>query len=138
MMDAKEFAERLRNARTIEDFEDWFDSSSWDVHQQGDAALTAAVFEFEELYSAHLDGRMGPDSVRQEMHRLAGTVRPFAPASGYARPFDGVRHDVTKFATGPEGIFPYARSDEKVCEPSSSLVGSSRPIHYRSAACPAP
>jgi hypothetical protein len=81
MMDSNEFAKRLlfcaNGDISIEELEGWFDSNSWNVHQQGIEALTNAVFEFEEIYSAYIDGRMGEHEVRHEMRRLANAASPF-------------------------------------------------------------
>ena len=89
-MDANEFAKLLRlcadGERSIEDFEDWFDANSWNVHQQGDAELIAAVFEVEEIYSAYLDGRMSVEGVRRQMGRLADALRLSIWAVGSAFP----------------------------------------------------
>ena len=84
MIDAREFAQRLLECSDgvlpIGELEEWFASNSWNVHKQGDPALTAAVFEFEEIYSAYSDGRITGNQIREEMRRLANAIlRPFAP-----------------------------------------------------------
>ena len=98
MMDANEFAKLLRlcadGERSIEDFEDWFDANSWNVHQQGDAELIAAVFEVEEIYSAYLDGRMSVEGVRRQMGRLADALRFFAPKGTLVEPDRVTVHEI--------------------------------------------
>jgi hypothetical protein len=82
MLDSREFAERLRacadGSASIEDFEEWFDSKSWNIHQQNDSELSSAVGRVEALYSAYYDHRLDECMVRSELAELANTIDPFA------------------------------------------------------------
>lgn len=81
MMDLYELARQLRacaGGLSIEDFEDWFDLNSWNVHQQNDQDLTDAVFRVEALHSAYADGRLSDDDFRKELARMAAAIYPFA------------------------------------------------------------
>jgi hypothetical protein len=50
---------------SIEDFEEWFDSASWDVHQYGVKPLTDAVFAIESILSDYSAGRADEGFVRR-------------------------------------------------------------------------
>jgi hypothetical protein len=80
MIDLSEFASRLRrcaDGQSIEDFEEWFDSASWNVHQENNEVLTDFVFRVESLLSAYAEGRLSGESVREQLKGLAIVLRPF-------------------------------------------------------------
>jgi hypothetical protein len=62
---------RSKAVFSIEEFEDWFDRSSWNVHQQNDQRLTDAVFAIEAIFSDYYSMRLSADSVKAELCRVA-------------------------------------------------------------------
>jgi hypothetical protein len=81
MLNFQELANRLAACANgqipVEDFEDWFDENSWNVHQQQNQGLVDAVFQVEALFSAHQSGLLNQQSLLQKFRELQGTVRPF-------------------------------------------------------------
>lgn len=50
--------------QSIEDFEEWFDSASWNIHRFGIEPLTNAVFEIEAVLSKYIRGQVEESAVR--------------------------------------------------------------------------
>jgi hypothetical protein len=75
MLHSEEMADQLRRCAdgkvSIDDFEEWFASNSWNVHQQPDKHLTDAVFRVEYLVSSLNDGRLNAPEVLREFAALA-------------------------------------------------------------------
>ena len=81
MLDANQFSQHLLQCAngqlSVCALEEWFDSNSWDVHQSGNARLTDAVFEFEELYAAYAAGLLPKKSFLLALMRLASAILPY-------------------------------------------------------------
>ena len=62
MIDFQQLSKRLAECSgqeiSLGEFEDWFVSNSWNVHQTRNRKLVDAVFHIEELLSAELDNRI--------------------------------------------------------------------------------
>ena len=75
MLNVQELASQLLASGSgqisIEDFEDWFDSNSWNVHQKGDQALIDAVFRIEELFSAYYDKRIDESGLQRSFGEIS-------------------------------------------------------------------
>ena len=75
-MEAYDFLKKLRSCTdgdiSIEDFEEWFDSSSWGVHETGVDVLVAAVFDIESILGRYFSGEMDAAMARRHMF-AAGT-----------------------------------------------------------------
>ena len=83
MLNRADFAERLQSCAdaksSVDEFEDWFEDSSWNVHQSGDRELTTAVFRIESWLSARNEGRLSDNAIRSRFGDLANAIAPFAP-----------------------------------------------------------
>ncbi len=80
MIAAMDLLNKLRSTAvlSIEDFEEWFDHSSWNVHQQNDQRLTDTVFAIEAIFSDYYSMRLSTDSVKTELRRLADRLSDFS------------------------------------------------------------
>lgn len=90
MIDLREFPSRLRACaagESIDDLEEWFDSSSWNVHQENNQTLIDLVFYIESLFSAHLDGRMSDEAIRVEFANLANSLEYPAAENRFGDPY---------------------------------------------------
>lgn len=80
MLDFQELGNQLsacaRGRVSIEDFEEWFDENSWNVHQQPNQRLIDVVFEIESLFSAHQGGRLNRQSLLHSLQEAM--IGPFA------------------------------------------------------------
>ena len=74
MIDFQQLSKRLAECSgqemSLGEFEDWFVSNSWNVHQTRNRKLVDAVFHIEELLSAELDNRID----RATLLRLFGEL----------------------------------------------------------------
>ena len=91
MLDRDIFASQMNGVAlgilSLQDFEDWFEEHSWNVHQRHDEGLTAAVFRVESLFSAYEEGRLEQEALTKRIGELAHTIRPFeARIVWYAAP----------------------------------------------------
>jgi hypothetical protein len=90
MIDFQQLADRLHvcamGELSIDEFEDWFEEASWNVHQSNDEKLIGAVFGIESLFSALSGGRICEQELlaefatrakKMESEWLARSVRPF-------------------------------------------------------------
>jgi len=75
MLKARELAKRLLATAdgrvTVEEFEEWFEEHSWNIHRQGDQGLIDAVFRAEEAFSAYSDQRIGESTLRDSFAEIA-------------------------------------------------------------------
>lgn len=96
MIAAMDLLNKLRSTAvlSIEDFEEWFDHSSWNVHQQNDQRLTDTVFAIEAIFSDYYSMRLSTDSVKTELRRLADRLSDFSldfcPSSGEVISFEAM------------------------------------------------
>jgi hypothetical protein len=75
MLTAEELAQRLLASAAgripVEEFEEWFDSNSWNVHKQRDQDMIDAVFHVEESFSSYADGRVDESALRRSLEEIA-------------------------------------------------------------------
>jgi hypothetical protein len=80
-MKPQDFADQLEACAehkvSLDDFENWFERNSWDIHKQSDPVLTRTVFRIESLLSALDDGRVIEADLMARFRELANTIRPF-------------------------------------------------------------
>ena len=99
MIDFQQLSKRLAQCSEQEisfgEFEDWFVSNSWNVHQTRNRKLVDAVFHIEELLSAELDNRLD----HATLLRLFG---------GLSAEYQS-KHEAANLAT------PYVRSTDRFC-----------------------
>ena len=63
---------------SLNDFEDWFEEHSWNVHRRNDEGLTTAVFRIESWLTAWNEGRLSDEGIRANFGGLVESTRPFA------------------------------------------------------------
>jgi hypothetical protein len=63
---------------SVEDFEEWFDQNSWNVHQQQEQNLIDMVFRVEALFSAYAGGRLDRQGLLREFRGVVNSIRPLA------------------------------------------------------------
>src|SRR5579864_5090324 len=75
MLTAQELAQHLLASAAgripIEEFEEWFDLNSWNIHKQRDQGLIDAVFHVEESFSSYADGRIDESALRRSFEKIA-------------------------------------------------------------------
>jgi len=81
MLNRVELADALnkvaRGSISLDEFRDWFEEASWNVHRKADDELTAAVFRAESLLSAVDEQRLNEKLLAQKFADLATAIRPF-------------------------------------------------------------
>jgi hypothetical protein len=82
MLDRQQFAEQLRlcadKQHSIATFDEWFEESSWNVHQQNDILLENVVFEIESLYTAFSEGRISEKELLAAFLEFSWVVMPYS------------------------------------------------------------
>jgi serine/threonine protein phosphatase PrpC len=78
MLDHEQFSIRMRGCAdgkiALDEFEEWFDAESWNVHQQLDQGLIDAVFQVESLLSAYNDGRIDCAAMQHGLGLIAAQL----------------------------------------------------------------
>ena len=91
MIDFQQLSKRLAECSEQEisfgDFEDWFVSNSWNVHQTRNQKLVDAVFHIEELLSAELDNRIDHATLLRLFGGLSAEYQSKQEAAQLATPF---------------------------------------------------
>jgi hypothetical protein len=55
---------------SIEDFEGWFDSASWNAHRQHNEIVVKAVFGIEAVLGDYFDGKLDAISARRHLFSI--------------------------------------------------------------------
>lgn len=71
----KKIEDLLENRISLEEFEDWSASFSWNIHRHTDKEVQAIAYQIRSILNEHSDDATEA-AVRQE---LADAARPFAP-----------------------------------------------------------
>jgi hypothetical protein len=91
MIDFQQLSKRLAQCSEQEisfgEFEDWFVSNSWNVHQTRNQKLVDAVFHIEELLSAELDNRIDRATLLRLFGELSAEYQSKQEAANLAAPF---------------------------------------------------
>jgi len=125
MLQPEEFENQLRRCAdgqlSIEDFEEWFALSSWNVHQQRDKHLTDTVFRVEHLFSSLSDGRLKlPDALRE----FAEAATLLANVQSLRRERNAISRRAGGFQPAPPSPYSIAKSQQFIpAEESNWLPG---------------
>jgi hypothetical protein len=137
MLHSQDLAEQLMlcadGQLSIEDFEEWFALSSWNVHQQQNKELTDAVFRVEYLFSSLNDGHLKVRDVSREFAELAAAMATAQslrkePVELYGQPdrknLPVEAGEYFRFAFQPDPPSPYsiAKSQQFIPDEESSWL----------------